>query len=744
MTTPASTVQETFRMEGLSCAACVRRTETALQEVDGVLEASVNLAEATATVTYRSPPTTYGTLGQAVARKGFRLVRLEKTDDPMEQLEKEQQQEYQDLRHRLRVGGLLATVAMLLAHGHMLGLDPWLGMPNTVNFWLQGLLVTPIQFWAGSRFHANALAAGRHGSANMHTLVSIGTFSAYIYSLLVLLLPDLFQGEGLSTEVYFDTSGMIIVLILLGRFLEARAKGRTSLALRGLMGLVPQSVRVIRKGKEEEIPLAAVVPGEKVVVRPGEKIPVDGRIIDGFSSIDESMLTGESMPVTRSSGDPVIGGTLNRTGTFTFEAEKVGRETVLAHIVAMVRRAQGSKPPIARLADRVAGVFVPVVMTMAVITFLSWFWFGPPPAINHALSNFIAVLIIACPCALGLATPTSIMVGTGRGAEKGILIRDGESLETAHKVDVVVFDKTGTLTRGQPSLTDWTGSDATLALVASAESRSEHPVAQAVMTAAETRKIAWVTPESFEAIPGQGVRAKVGEHTILVGTRRLLAGCDVDATPGEPIATELEAAGKSTLLVAVDGQLAGVIGVADTVRTESREAVASLQAMGIRVIMLTGDNHRTAQTIAAVLGIDEVRAELLPEHKTAEIEKLQREGHIVAMVGDGINDAPALARAHVGMAMGAGTDVAMAAADMTLMHNDPRDVAAAIRLSRATLRNIQQNLFWAFAYNIILIPLAAGVWFPWFGIMLSPVLAAGAMAFSSVTVVTNALRLRHF
>ncbi|MBF0137111.1 MAG: heavy metal translocating P-type ATPase [Magnetococcus sp. DMHC-1] len=738
------TVQETFRIEGLSCAACVHRTEMALQAVPGVQSASVNLAEATATVTYMTPPADYGTLGQAVAKKGFRLVRLEETADPLVQMEQEQQQEYQDLRLRLGVGAVLATLAMVLAHWQMFDLQHILAIPTSLNHGLQGLLVTPIQFWAGWRFHANTLAVARHGGANMHTLVTIGTFSAYLYSLLVLLAPGLFQGQGLAAEVYFDTSGTIIVLILLGRFLEARAKGRTSLAIRGLMGLVPRRARVIRKGQEEEIPLSAVVPGDRVVVRPGEKIPVDGRLLDGLSSVDESMLTGESMPVTRGPGDPVIGGTINRTGTFTFEAEKVGRETVLAHIVAMVRRAQGSKPPIAHLADRIASVFVPVVLGIATCTFLLWFWLGPSPSINYALSNFIAVLIIACPCALGLATPTSILVGTGRGAGMGILIRGGESLETAHKVNVVVFDKTGTLTHGKPALTDWSGTDGVLALVAGAESRSEHPVALAVVQAARARGLDLLQPEQFEAVPGQGVRARVAGQDILVGTRHLLTEANVAIQTGDILATQLEEAGKTTLLVAVNGELAGVMGVADTVRQESRAAVAALQAMGIRVIMLTGDTRRTAQAIAAPLGIDHIRAGLLPEQKSAEIQKLQQEGNIVAMVGDGINDAPALALAHVGIAMGAGTDVAMAAADITLMSNDPRGVAKAIHLSRATLRNIRQNLFWAFAYNIILIPLAAGVWFPWFGILLSPVFAAAAMAFSSVTVVTNALRLKEY
>ncbi|MBF0425596.1 MAG: copper-translocating P-type ATPase [Magnetococcales bacterium] len=741
---PLPPTRETFRIEGLSCAGCVRRTETALRAVAGVIEANVNLAESSATLTYQTPTATYGTLGQAVARCGFRLVRLEEEVDPVAQLEQEQQREQADLRLRLRVGGILAIVTMLLSHGHMFGMGHAFDLSTTANFWLQGILVTPVQFWAGARFHASALAVGRHGGANMHTLVSIGTFSAYLYSLLVLLAPGLFQGSRVVAEVYFDSAGMIIVLILLGRFLETRAKGQTAQAIRALIGLVPKRARVLRKGREEELPLAAVVPGDQVIVRPGETIPVDGRIIEGSSTIDESMLTGESMPVGRGVGDGVIGGTLNRGGTFTFEAERVGRETVLAQIVDLVRQAQQSKPPVARLADRIAGVFVPVVLAIAVVTFLVWFWFGPPPALTYALTNFIAVLIVACPCALGLATPTSIMVGTGRGAELGILIRGGEALEKARRIDVVVFDKTGTLTHGRPALTDWSGDAATLALVAAAEDRSEHPVARAVVVAAREQGMTLAVPESFIALPGQGISAVVVGRNVLVGTRRLLGEAGIDTTAGEAFAAGLESAGKSTLFVAIDGQFAGVAGVADSVRAESRAAVDALHARGMRVFMLSGDNRRTAQAIAATLGIDQVEAELLPEQKGAAIRRLQQEGCVVAMVGDGVNDAPALAQADVGIAMAAGSDVALAAADITLMHDDPRDVVAAVQLSRATLANIRQNLFWAFAYNVLLIPLAAGVWFPWFGVLLSPVFAAAAMAFSSVTVVTNALRLRRF
>ena len=738
-------VSETYILKGLSCASCVAKCEAAFMAVDGVREAQINLATNEATVRQIAGSVAFATLRQAVVQKGFDLIRLGAAQDPGAIAEQERLAEYRDIKKRLLIGGVLAVAIMLLGHWQGVGLDGlWELSKQQIFFW-QWLLATPIQFWVGWYFHKSALVAARSGSANMHTLVTVGTFSAYGYSLLVMLVPELFAVEGIAAAVYFDTSGSIIVLILLGRFLEARAKGRTSQAIRKLIELAPKMARVLKgdkDGDEVDMPVEDVEPGFRLLVKPGEKIPLDGVILRGKSALDESMLTGESLPVDKGPGEDVVGGTLNKTGALTIQVTKVGGDTVLAHIVSMVRNAQGSKPPIARLADKIAGIFVPVVMVLAAITFLAWWLLGPEPALTYGMLNAVSVLIIACPCALGLATPTSIMVGTGKGAENGILIRGGEALECAHKLDIVVFDKTGTLTNGTPSLTDWQGSDADLALVATAEKGSEHPIAQAVVAGAKERDIELLEAESFEAFAGMGVKAQVDGQTILVGTRLLFSQNQVDFSEFADALVDYEANGQTAMLAAKNGQIIGILAVADTIREQSREAIASLKAMGVEVAMLTGDNHRVAQAVAAKLAIETVFAEVLPEQKEAKIASLQKGGQIVAMVGDGINDAPALAQADVGFALGSGTDVAMETAGVTLMSGDPRGVARAIRLSRLTMGNIRQNLFWAFAYNVTLIPLAAGVWFPWFGILLSPIFAAGAMGLSSVTVVTNALRLR--
>ncbi len=733
---------ETYHLKGLSCAACVARCEGAFLAIDGVREAQVNLATQEATIRFIAGAVPFETLRGAVTEKGFDLIRLGAAEDPGAIAEQERVEEYRDIRKRLTIGGLLSLGIALLGHWSGLGLDGWIALEKPEIFFWQWLLVSPIQFWVGWYFHKSALVAARSGSANMHTLVTVGTFAAYCYSVMVLLVPEMFVVEGISAEAYFDTSGSIIVLILLGRFLEARAKGHTSQAIRKLIELTPKMARLIRDGEEVEVPLAEVAPGDRLLVKPGEKVPVDGVILRGTTTLDESMITGESVPIDRTPGEDVVGGTLNKTGAFTLQVTKVGGDTVLARIVSMVRNAQGSKPPIARLADQIAGIFVPVVLVLASLTFLVWWIWGPEPTLTYALLNAVSVLIIACPCALGLATPTSIMVGTGKGAENGILIRGGESLEMAHKLDMVVFDKTGTLTQGQPALTDWLGTREDLVLVASAERGSEHPIAQAVVAGVKEEGMALREAESFEAVVGMGVKAQVDGKQIMVGTRRLMEENGVDFSAMLQPLEQYEAEGKTAMLAACDGKIIGVIAVADTVRPESREAVATLQKMGISVAMLTGDNQKTAQAIADQLGIDRVIAQVLPNQKEQTIEMFRQEGKVVAMVGDGINDAPALARADVGFAMGGGTDVAMETASITLMSGDPRGVARAIRLSRMTMRNIRQNLFWAFAYNVILIPLAAGVWFPWFGILLSPIFAAGAMGLSSVTVVSNALRLR--
>ena len=733
-----------YVVQGLSCASCVAKAENALLTVPGVSKAQINLANAEATIQFIASIVSFDPLKKAVESVGYTLRQLQTGEGPEDFVEQEREREYHDIKNRLIIGAVLVAANFALVHWRNLGLETLADFSRQTNFFLQWSLITPVQFWVGWHFHKSALATARHGTANMHTLVTVGTFSAYIYSVMVLIIPNLFEAKGVAASVYFDTAGAIIVLILLGRFLEIRAKGRTSQAIRKLMGLAPKTARVIRNGEERDIALVDVLPGDRIVVRPGEKIPVDGIIQEGHSAIDESMLTGESLPVERSSGDEVVGGTLNKTGAFTFEAVKVGKNTVLSQIVEMVQKAQGAKPPIARLADKIASIFVPVVIVIASITFVAWWLFGPEPSLTYALLNFVSVLIIACPCALGLATPTSIMVGTGKGAENGILIRGGESLETAHKLNVVVFDKTGTLTEGKPVLTDWTGDVKSLILVAGAERKSEHPLAEAIVARAKEQGFDLPDPESFEAVAGQGVKARVNGQMVLVGTRLLMQEAGVDIDQEKRAIEAFEREGKTAMLAAIDGRVAGILAVADTVREESRQAVADLRDMGIEVAMLTGDNNRTAQAIASQLGINRVLAEVLPTHKSEEIERLQKEGKTVAMVGDGINDAPALARADVGIAMGAGTDVAMEASDITLMHSDPQGVVTAIQLSRATMRNIKQNLFWAFAYNVILIPLAAGVWFPWFGILLSPIFAAAAMGLSSVTVVTNALRLKRF
>jgi Cu+-exporting ATPase len=624
-----------------------------------------------------------------------------------------------------------------------------MGLSHEKNFFIQFLLGTPVQFWAGRQFYAGFWKALRHKTSDMNTLIAVGTSAAYLYSLIVTFFPHSIMVEGLMLDVYFDTSAAIIVLILLGRYLEARAKGRTSEAIKKLIGLQPRTARVIRNGDEVDLPVSEVVAGDLVVVRPGEKIPVDGTVREGYSSVDESMVTGESLPVEKKAGDTVIGATLNKTGMFKFEAIRVGKETVLAQIIRLVQEAQGSKPPIARMVDVIASYFVPGVILIAIATFVLWALFGPPPAFTYAFLNFIAVLIIACPCALGLATPTSIMVGMGKGAENGILIRGAEALEIAHQLNTIVLDKTGTLTRGEPSVTDVIESEGftkqeVLFLAASAEKGSEHPLGEAIVKKAKEENLNLIDPKDFQAIAGHGIEAMIDSRRVLLGNLRLMEERGIRLNGWVRKAEELSGRGKTPMYLAVDGKVAGLICVADTLKENSKEAVETLHRMGLEVVMLTGDNERTARAIASQIGIDRVLAEVLPERKAEEVKRLQTEGKKVGMVGDGINDAPALAQADVGIAIGTGTDVAMESSDITLIGGDLRGVVTAIALSKATIRNIKQNLFWAFAYNTILIPVAAGALFPFFRVLLNPIFAAGAMAFSSVTVVSNALRLRRF
>jgi Cu+-exporting ATPase len=654
----------------------------------------------------------------------------------------ERRSEIRDLTRRVAVGAVLTAPVLLSAIAGGVLPVAFLG-----NHWLQLALITPVVFYSGWPIHRTGWLSLVHRQAEMNSLITLGSSAAFAYSLIVTAAPAVLP-VGLR-EVYFEAVGVIITLVLLGRLFEARAKASTGQAIRTLIGLQPRTARVVHSGTETDIPAEDVVAGDVVIVRPGEKIPVDGEVVEGESSIDESMVTGEPIPVTKRIGDTVIGATINRTGAFRFRATRVGRDTMLAQIIKLVQEAQGSKAPIQRLADSVSGYFVPAVIGIAIWTFVAWFIFGPQPSFTTAMVSAVAVLIIACPCALGLATPLSVMVSTGKGAQQGILIRSAESLETAHKLDTIVLDKTGTITRGQPALTDVFAQggiqkDELLRLAASAERRSEHPLAAAVVAGARSREIILSEPSGFDSVTGKGIRATVDGHLLLIGNPILLREAGIDTTSMETEVARLSADGKTALLVAVDGRPAGVLAVADTVKEESVSAVASLRALGLEVVMITGDNRRTAAAIARQVGIGRVLAEVLPDRKAAEVERLQAQGRRVAMVGDGINDAPALAQADIGMAIGTGADVAIESSDITLISGALTGVVTAIQLSRATMRNIQQNLVWAFGYNVIGIPIAAGALYPFIGLRLSPMIAAGAMAASSLSVVANANRLRSF
>ncbi|CAN5142055.1 heavy metal translocating P-type ATPase [soil metagenome] len=654
--------------------------------------------------------------------------------------------EIADLSRRVLVGAVLSAPVIFAVMAHELFHVDW--VPEVLlNRWLQLALIAPVMAYTGWPIHRTGWLTLRHRTADMNTLIMLGTSAAFGYSLVVTLAPGLLPAD--VREVYYEAVGVIITLILVGRLLEARVKAGTGEAIRQLIGMQARTARVVRDDTEAEVPIEEVVPGDVVIVRPGEKIPVDGEVTEGTSSVDESMITGEPIPVTKAAGDTVIGATINQTGSFRYRATKVGSDTMLAQIIKMVESAQASKAPIQRLADLVSSYFVPAVLLIAVWTFVAWFLVGPAPAFTFALVAAVAVLIIACPCALGLATPLSIMVGTGKGATSGILIRSAEALETAHKLDTVILDKTGTITKGAPALTDVvvTGPVAEsdlLRLVASAERSSEHPLGAAIVTGARDREIDLAEPTEFDSVTGQGLRAVVDGRQVLVGNRRLLDGAGIDPSSLESHVDRLSSDGKTPMLVAVDGAAVGVIAVADTIKGDSVAAVAALQDLGVEVVMITGDNRRTAAAIARAVGIDRVLAEVLPEHKANEVRRLQGEGRVVGMVGDGINDAPALAQADVGSAIGTGTDVAIESSDITLVSGALSGLVTAIRLSRATMRNIRQNLVLAFVYNTVGIPIAAGVLYPFLGIRLSPIIAAAAMAASSLSVVTNANRLRRF
>ena len=722
---------------GMSCASCAANVEKAIKALEGVREANVNLATAKATVLFDPGLISRADLVRVIRGAGYGVAASEEGSGAGAD------REYRALRASVIWGGLLALIIFL---GSMRHWFPW--MPAFLqNFFALWALATPVQFVLGLRFYRGAWSALKHGTANMNTLVAVGTSAAYLFSVAATVRPGFFQGAGVEPQVYFDTSAVIIVLVLFGRMLEARAKGKTSDAIRRLMGLRPRTAHILDKDVEREVPVEEVRPGDVLIMRPGEKVPVDGVILEGRSSVDESMITGESLPVDKGPGEEVVGATLNKWGSFRFRAVRVGEDTALARIIRLVEEAQGSKAPIQRLADVIAARFVPAVIAISILTFVVWALFGPAPRLVFALLNFVAVLIIACPCAMGLATPTAIMVATGRGAERGILIRSGESLETIHKVDTFVFDKTGTLTNGRPETTDVLPAvgiprEALLSLAASVENGSEHPLGQAVVRRARAEGFPVETAADFRALEGMGVEGVVRGKRVLVGSRRLAGSEGVDVTALAEPAGRLAGEGKTVAFVAVDGRPAGLLALADTLKPGARDAVDRLRRSGRRVVMLTGDNAPTARALAAEAGIEDVRAEVLPGEKAAVIRALQAEGRRVAMVGDGINDAPALAQADVGLALGTGTDVAMASADITLISGDLGNVAAAVELSRRTIRTIRQNLFWAFVYNIVGIPIAAGALYPFFGLLLNPMIASAAMAMSSVSVVSNSLRLR--
>jgi Cu+-exporting ATPase len=736
-------------IEGMHCAACVSRVQRVLESEAGILGAEVSLATESAQVRFVPGFMDPGAVQEAVSRAGYavRDTGGEEPDEVLRRREEDRDREYRGLLRRFWVGALLGAPVALVGHAHLLpGLRD---LPHGVlrGLWIvSGILTVPIMAYVGRRFFSGAWSAFRQREANMDTLVAVGTGSAWVYSTMAVLFPALFP-EG-TAHPFYEATAVVITLVVLGQALEARAKGRTSQALRRLLDLRPHTAHVIRGGQEQEVPAQEVQVGELVVVRPGEKVPVDGEVWEGSSAIDESMVTGESLPASKGPGDPVVGGTLNRTGSFRFRATRVGKDTVLAQIVEMVRSAQASKPTIQRTVDVVAGIFVPVVMIVAVATFAAWYTLGPEPRINHAAVVAVAVLVIACPCALGLATPISIMVSVGKAAEWGILVRNGEALQAAREVDTVVLDKTGTITRGSPELTEVLPAagvtDAELlGVAAAAEEGSEHPLAEAVVDGARARGVSWTRVQDFDAVAGRGVRGRLDGEEVLVGSPDLLGLGDGREEEGG-LVSRVTDRGMTPVLVARGGRFLGVLGVSDPIKEDSALAVSRLHALGLDVIILTGDHEEAARAIGREIGVETVLAQVLPAEKARRIRQLQAQGRRVAMVGDGVNDAPALAQADVGIAMGSGTDVAMETGDVVLMGSSLTGVVHTLELSRATIRNIRQNLVGAFVYNVLGIPIAAGVLYPLLGVLLSPVIAGSAMAFSSVTVVTNANRLRLF
>ncbi len=733
---------------GVTCPSCVVNIERALKSVPGVDDVQVNFGAERITARYDPRQLVPEQIEQRIEAAGYTIRRREEpgAQETEDREAVERRAEQRDLIRRVLVGAILTAPVLVAVMVQDFVGGSW--VPSIfLNPWVQLALVTPVMGYTGWPIHRSGWLTLRNRTADMNSLITIGTVAAFGFSLVVTAFPGVLP-EAVR-HVYYEAVGVILTLILLGRLLEAIAKGGTSAAIRTLIGLQARTARVVRNGREMDIPIEQVEVGDVVVVRPGEKVPVDGVILEGSSTLDESMVTGESLPVTKGLGDPVIGATINQTGAFRFRATKVGKDTMLAQIIRLVEQAQSSKAPIQRLADVIASRFVPAVLFIAIATFVLWFDLAPDHALTFALVNAVAVLVIACPCALGLATPLSIMVGTGKGAQHGILIRSAEALETAHKLKAIVLDKTGTLTRGKPMVTDVVPVDGVageelLRMVASVERSSEHPLGQAIIQSARDRGLELADPSAFQSVTGKGIRATVESRQVLVGNRRLLEEAGIEAGVLEKEAERLAAEGKTPILAAIDGRSAGVVAVADTLKEDSRAAVATLKRLGLEVVMMTGDNHRTAEAIARQVGIDRVLAEVLPQDKALEVKRLQGENKLVGMVGDGINDAPALAQADVGIAIGTGTDVAIEAADITLISGELKGVATAISLSRATMRNIRQNLVWAFFYNVLGIPVAAGVLYPAFNLLLNPMIAAAAMGLSSLAVVANANRLRRY
>ncbi|WP_081316963.1 heavy metal translocating P-type ATPase [Clostridium tyrobutyricum] len=742
---------KTLKIQGMTCAACAKTIERVTKKLDGVMESNVNFATEKLNISYDPLKVRISDIKKAVEKAGYKAVEEETTVDADKE---RKEREIKTLWKKFVISAIFTVPLLVITMGHMFGeplgfhlpdiIDP---MKNSRNFgMIQLILVLPV-IVAGYKFFTVGFKSLFKGSPNMDSLIAIGTSAAFLYGVFAII--QIYGGNvDYAYDLYFEAAGVIITLILLGKYLEAVTKGKTSEAIKKLMGLAPKTAIIIRDGKEVETPIEEVEVGDIIVVKPGEKMPVDGEVVEGITSVDESMLTGESMPVEKNIGDKIIGASINKNGSIKYKATRVGKDTALAQIIKLVEDAQGSKAPIAKMADIISGYFVPVVISIAVLSAAAWYWFGGETGV-FSLTIFISVLVIACPCALGLATPTAIMVGTGKGAEYGVLIKSGVALETAHKVKTIVFDKTGTITEGKPKVTDIVVTNGItenelLQLAASAEKGSEHPLGEAIVKGAEEKELEFKKLDFFKAIPGHGIEVKIDSKDILLGNRKLMVGSNISLENLEETSHKLAGEGKTPMYVAIDNKIAGIIAVADTVKENSKKAIEQLHKMGIEVAMITGDNKRTAEAIAKQVGIDRVLAEVLPQDKANEVKKLQAEGKKVAMVGDGINDAPALAQADIGIAIGSGTDVAMESADIVLMRSDLMDVPTAIQLSKKTILNIKENLFWAFAYNTLGIPVAMGILYIFGGPRLNPIIAAAAMSFSSVSVLLNALRLKGF